>query len=111
MEERNRSIVSFLKVIADVTRLDILNFLKNTEKSASEIQDAVRKSQSTISQQLKILINSELINVRREGAKKYYKIKDPQIFDILSIIVSFIGDQNREKIDLITKDHIHDILT
>ncbi|MHA1385504.1 MAG: ArsR/SmtB family transcription factor [Candidatus Helarchaeota archaeon] len=111
MDERNKNIVAFLKVLADVTRLEILNFLKNQEKSASDIQSEIKKSQSTISQQLKILINSDLLSVRREGEKKFYKIKNAQIFDILSIILSFISNQNREKIDNITNLNILDTLS
>ena len=110
MNEVNENIVNFLKIIADTTRLSILQFLKNNETTASEIQGALNKSQSTISQQLKLLINVELVSFRRVGAKKFYKIKNPEIFNILSIIMAFISNQNKEKIDQLTSIDILDTL-
>ncbi|MFX0134224.1 MAG: ArsR/SmtB family transcription factor [Candidatus Hodarchaeota archaeon] len=110
MKEVDEKIVRFLKVIADVTRLEILNFLKNTEKTASEIQDAINKSQSTVSQQIKILISADLVSSRRDGAKKYYMIKNPKIFDVISLIKSYISTQDREKIEKITSIDVLDTL-
>ncbi|NVM04317.1 MAG: winged helix-turn-helix transcriptional regulator [Candidatus Helarchaeota archaeon] len=110
MKEIDEKIVSFLKVMADTTRLEILNFLKNTEKTASEIQNAIKKSQSTVSQQIKILISADLVEYRRDGAKKYYKVRNPKIFDIISVIKSYISSQNREKIDKMTSLDILDTL-
>ncbi len=110
MQEIDNKIVRFLKVIADVTRLQILNFLKDDEKTASEIQDAIKKSQSTVSQQIKILISADLVSYRRDGAKKYYKIKNSKIFDVITLIKSYISNQDRETIDKITSMDILDTL-
>lgn len=110
MKEINDKVVKFLKIIADSTRLEILEFLKNNENTANEIINAINKSQSTVSQQLKTLIDADLVISRREGAKKIYKLKNPQIFNIISMIISFITNQNREKIDTMSSLDVLDTL-
>ncbi len=110
MEELIEPLVNFLKVLADSTRLKIINFLKNGENSANHIQTALNKSQSTISQQLKILTNADILNVRREGVKKIYSIKNPQIFEVLSVLNSYILNTTKDKIENLTTFDILDTL-
>jgi len=90
MEDSIDSTANFLKVLADSTRLKIIIFLKNNEKTVQEIQDYLNRSQSTVSQQLKILTTADLLNVRQEGPKKFFTVKDNQIFDVVSKIESFM---------------------
>lgn len=107
----NESLVEFLKVLADPTRLAILDLLKiGGEKSSGSIQDALNKTQSTMSQQLKILVNADLLNVRKESRSKLYKIKYPQIFQILSALKLFVSKKNKEKIENLTDFDIIDTL-
>lgn len=110
MEELIEPLVKFLKVIADSTRLKIINLLKSGEKTANTIQASLAKSQSTISQQLKILTNADILVVRREGVKKFFKIKDPQIFEVISSISDYLSHLNKEKIDTLTSLDVLDTL-
>jgi len=105
MSELRKYTVEFLKVLADPTRLEILTQLKNDEKNSSEIQDELRKSQSTISKHLKMLVDSNLIDFEKKDNIKYYKIKHSDIFTLLSHINSTVADINTEKLkDLIDID-------
>ncbi|MFX1293748.1 MAG: ArsR/SmtB family transcription factor [Promethearchaeota archaeon] len=105
MEELIEPIANFLKVLADITRLKIIKFLKDSENTANNIQTAMKKSQSTISQQLKILTNADILEVRRVGAKKVYKIKNTQIFDVISFINTYLSSITKDKIeDLVSLD-------
>ncbi len=90
MEDSVDIIVNFLKSLADSTRLKIIYLLKDTEKTVQEIQELLNRSQSTVSQQLKILTTANLLKVRQEGPKKFFTIKDNQIFDVLLKIETFI---------------------
>ncbi|MHA1144928.1 MAG: ArsR/SmtB family transcription factor [Candidatus Helarchaeota archaeon] len=110
MQELISNLVDFLKVLADFTRLEILEYLKHGEKMANEIQIALNKSQSTISQQLKTLTGADLISVRKVGARKFYKIRDPRIFTILAAISSFLSQRHREKIDELSALDVIDTL-
>ncbi|MHA1489590.1 MAG: ArsR/SmtB family transcription factor [Promethearchaeota archaeon] len=98
------NLTEFLKILADTTRLEILEFLrtepgekKKREKSAGEIENGLKKSQSTISQQLKVLVKAKLINVRRESRNKFYKIRDSDIFKILDNVNDFLFNIDKKE--------------
>ncbi|NVM29055.1 MAG: winged helix-turn-helix transcriptional regulator [Candidatus Helarchaeota archaeon] len=110
MEELIDPIVLFLKVLADSTRLKIIELLKNTEMTANDIELKLNKSQSTTSQQLSKLIAADILQVRREGVKKFYSIKHPEIFTVLSSVNSYISSRDKEKIEDIASKDIIDTL-
>jgi len=100
MSDLKQTLAEFLKILADPTRLEILDFLKKKEeKSVGDLEKSLGRPQSTISQQLKVLTNANLLTVRREGRKRLYRISDPQIFKIISSLYAFISARNEEKID------------
>ena len=98
MSEIKKDIIEFLKVLADQTRLEILDLLNHEKKTSSEIQLALNKSQSTISQHLKVLANKNLIIFDRINNIKYYKIKNSEIFKLLVDIKDFAAKINQEKL-------------
>ncbi|MBN1216138.1 MAG: winged helix-turn-helix transcriptional regulator [Candidatus Lokiarchaeota archaeon] len=129
MNRIRRLMIEFLKTLADQTRLEILQILKNGEKSSSEIQEILNKSQSTISQHLKVLINHELIEsfqkdtiLEIENSNKkekisritksinYYKIKSADIFELLLKFQSYVINTNKIKINDIRDLDIIDTL-
>ena len=75
-----------LKMLADETRLNILEFLFGGEKCVCEIFPKVKRTQSTVSSQLGKLEKAGLIESRREGKKIFYKIKDNRVKKILAIV-------------------------
>ncbi|TXT59121.1 MAG: Arsenical resistance operon repressor, ArsR [Promethearchaeota archaeon] len=96
----NENLADFLKILADPTRLDILNILKDgKERTTTEIHEILDLSQPAISQQLKKLENVDLLKARRESRKKYYKIKDPQIFRILTLLNLYMSNISKDKIE------------
>ncbi|MHA1579634.1 MAG: ArsR/SmtB family transcription factor [Candidatus Freyarchaeota archaeon] len=78
--------VEVLKALADETRLKILQFLGKEEKCQCEIVPVMEKSQSTISQHLQILVNSGVLEYRREGQRSLYRLKDERIIKILELV-------------------------
>ncbi|NHJ21651.1 MAG: ArsR family transcriptional regulator [Candidatus Lokiarchaeota archaeon] len=100
MSEFRNDLIEFLKVLADQTRLEILDLINNESKTSAQIQSALEKSQSTISQHLKVLTNSNIIKFERKDNVKYYEIKNVEIFKILIDIKSFIDSMsNNDVID------------
>jgi len=55
MSEITEFTINFLKVLADQTRLQILDLLKDHEITQKDIEDNLKLTQSTISQHLKTL--------------------------------------------------------
>jgi len=96
-------VVSFLKILGDETRLKILNLLKNQEMTAKEIEERLGKSQSTISQHLKGLLEARLVEKidpddSNKKAKKY-TVKDPNIIKLLENIKAFIISQKKSQLE------------
>ena len=104
-------LAEFLKVLGDKTRIEILDLLKDgEEKKVTTINELLGKSQSSISQQLKILENANLVDSRKEGRNKFYKIKDPQIIKIFTLLNSYISNLNQGKIEELADLDILDTL-
>ena len=110
MSELKKDIIEFLKVLSDQTRLEILDLLYHKNKTSSEIQSALKKSQSTISQHLKVLTNMNLIIFDKINNIKYYKIKNKEIFKLLIDIKSFVAEINKEKLQAMSNEDILDTL-
>jgi DNA-binding transcriptional ArsR family regulator len=75
----------FFKALAHPTRIRILELLKAGEKSVSEIQAELAAEGSTASQQLAILRMKNLVDTRKAGNLIYYRLRDPQIIELLEV--------------------------
>jgi ArsR family transcriptional regulator len=78
--------VKVLSDLSDPTRLEIIEYLRPGEKCVCEIMPAFRRSQSTISKHLNILYESGILDRRIDGKKTLYRIKDPQVFEIIKAV-------------------------
>jgi DNA-binding transcriptional ArsR family regulator len=76
---------SYLKAIAQPTRLKILYFLKDGEKCQCKIIPQMREDQSNISRHLNHMRDLGILESRKEGISVYYRIKDRRIFRLLSL--------------------------
>lgn len=83
-----------LKLLADDTRMAILQSLRSGEQTVSAIEEITGKSHSTTSQQLKNMLNANLVTFRKDGTQKFYQIRDYQIFDMLEAISSYLSTSN-----------------
>jgi len=103
MSELTEKVSDFLKVLCDQTRLEILELLKNGEKTSEEIQNDLHRTQSTISLQLKKLIDENLITFEKKKEDKvsinYYRVKNDYVFKILSYIRSFVITLQKDKVE------------
>ena len=71
------SIVKFLKLLSDSTRIRILHLLRQAELSVAELQEILSMGQSRISTQLSHLKEAGLIANRRAGKNIFYRFKTP----------------------------------
>jgi ubiquinone/menaquinone biosynthesis C-methylase UbiE/DNA-binding transcriptional ArsR family regulator len=67
-------ILKSLKALSDATRLRIIALLENEELSVQELQEVTRMGQSRISTHLGLLLDSGLVQSRREGKRTFYKL-------------------------------------
>jgi ArsR family transcriptional regulator len=78
--------IKLLKAMADETRLKILQYLMNGEQCACTIVPFIGKAQPTVSQHLKILVEAGILDLRRDGVKMLYRIKDDRAVHIMELL-------------------------
>ncbi|MBA7528481.1 hypothetical protein ES705_20667 [subsurface metagenome] len=111
-DESRRSVVEFLRVLADPTRLEILGFLKDNEMSASKIKKEISRSQSTTSKHLNMLVGNNLIYFEKKNNIKYYKLnRNIDINNLIAQINSIVNTINKEKLKEIRDVDIIDTLS
>jgi len=110
MSELNNYISEFLKALSDQTRLDILFLLQKETRTSSDLQEILQKSQSTISQHLKILLTNNLISFEKKDKENLYSIKDLETSNFLTEISSFVIRRNKEKLEDFIDSDIRDVL-
>ena len=81
-----------LKALADPTRREILNLLKNGKKSAGEICEHFDISAAAISRHLSVLKEADLVYDTREGKFIYYEINTSVLEETLLWIADLKGD-------------------
>lgn len=87
----------FFKGFADYNRLCIFESLLEGEKTVSEIIEETGFNQSKISNHLKCLRDSDLVDAKQDGKFIYYSIKDEKIRTILSLSMELLKDTSEEK--------------
>lgn len=75
-----------LKVLGHPARLEMLAGILKDECNVTQIQNKLGLPQSTISQHLSILRNMDILEARREGTKRCYKVIDEMAIKILKMI-------------------------
>ncbi len=80
-----------LKAIAHPVRLRILDALREDEECVCHLTALLKQRQAYVSQQLMFLRQAELIEDRKDGWRVYYRIKNPQIVEILDALNGFVG--------------------
>jgi DNA-binding transcriptional ArsR family regulator len=73
------------KALAHPARIRILELLRESEKSVTELQLALGMEGSTVSQQLAILRLRNLVETRKSGTSIFYRLRDPQVNDLLAV--------------------------
>lgn len=68
------NIVLICKALGDTNRLEIVKMLSNEEKCGCKLLERFDITQPTLSHHMKILVESGLINDRKEGKWHYYSI-------------------------------------
>ena len=75
----------FFKALAHPARLKILDLLRSGEMSVNELQTRLEMEPSAVSQQLAVLRNKNIVESRKNGTSVYYRVRDPQVFELLDV--------------------------
>ncbi len=84
------------KIFTNPKRLEIINLLKNGEKTVSELEELTGLPQANISQHLTILRQNSVVVTRRDGVNIYYKIANPKILQACNLMREVLLEQLAE---------------
>ena len=75
------------------TRLSILEILRDGEQCVCHLEAALGYRQAYISQHLIVLREAGLVDDRRDGARMYYRVIKPEVFDLVESASRLSGDK------------------
>jgi ArsR family transcriptional regulator len=75
----------FFRALAHPTRIRILEILVRGGRTVHQLQEALALDQPTVSQQLAVLRNQNIVATRKEGLSVRYTLRDPLVGDLLEL--------------------------
>jgi ArsR family transcriptional regulator len=75
-----------MKALANPDRLMLLCQLSQGEMSVGELEATLGIRQPTLSQQLTVLRDEELVDTRREGKYVYYSVRSAEALAVLKVL-------------------------
>ena len=73
------------KALGHPVRIRILELLRTGEQTVSELHARLEIDPSSVSQQLAVLRNRQLVTGRKQGTSVYYSAVDPQVYELLDV--------------------------
>lgn len=77
---------TLMKVMANADRLMLLCQLSQGEKSVGELESLLDIRQPTLSQQLTVLREAELVATRRDGKSIFYRISSQSAMAVMHVL-------------------------
>ncbi len=78
-------------------RLEILDVLRDGEHCVCHLEAALGYRQAYISQQVSVLRAAGLIQERRDGLNRYYRVMQPQVFAVLDAAQPLAGNKKSKR--------------
>jgi DNA-binding transcriptional ArsR family regulator len=95
--------IDSLQAISEPTRLAILQLVRNSEMSAGEVAGHFKGiSRPAVSQHLGVLKKAGLINERRKGTSRIYRLR-PEGFESLKTLLENFWDPRLEKLKAVAE--------
>ena len=93
MEQIYLSTAKIAKAISDPKRLRIVDMLSCGELCACEILEAFHITQPTLSHDMRVLIEAEIVKDRREGKNIYYSLNQSGLNEFSKTIQDIITEK------------------
>jgi ArsR family transcriptional regulator len=92
---RAAQLAEMLKAVAHPLRLRLIAALCERERRVTGLVDRLGAPQAAVSQQLRILRMSGLVQVRREGGAALYSLAEPRLRDLVACVSGCRRDEGR----------------
>jgi DNA-binding transcriptional ArsR family regulator len=86
----------FFRLLGHPVRVRVLELLREGERTVGDLQAALELDSSGTSQHLTAMRRQGLLESRKDGAKVYYRVKDPRTFQLLEIAREILTTQLEE---------------
>jgi len=95
------------KTLASPKRLEILNALKEGEKTVTELVEILGVPKANVSQHLAVMRHKSILTTRREGVNIFYRVANPKVIQACILMREVLTEQMQEKsklIDIVSQD-------
>ena len=75
-----------MKVLSNRDRMMLLCQISQGEMCVGELEEVLDIHQPTLSQQLTVLRNEELVETRREGKQIYYSLSNHAVLEVMNVL-------------------------
>ncbi|HVJ23149.1 MAG TPA: metalloregulator ArsR/SmtB family transcription factor [Burkholderiales bacterium] len=86
-----------MKTLANPDRLLLLCQLSRGEMSVGELEASLGILQPTLSQQLGVLREEQIVQTRRDGKHIYYRVHSPQALAVLNVLYDQFCRKGKKK--------------
>ena len=86
-------VAAYFQVLAEPTRLQILNLLRAQERNVGELAQLCGYSAANISRHLSLLTQHGFVVRETRGNSAYYRIADPSVYDLCDLVCGNIARQ------------------
>ncbi|MGI9624096.1 MAG: ArsR/SmtB family transcription factor [Acidimicrobiales bacterium] len=81
------------RALAEPTRREILRIVRDDEATVSQIAENFTVSRPAVSQHLRVLQEADLVTVRAEGTRRYYRTRPEGLGDLRAWLDEFWVDR------------------
>ncbi len=94
----NTATLDVFRAVSDPTRRSILDYLREGEMTVSDLVARFSMTQSAISQHLRLLRDARLVQVRKDGRLRRYRLNSKPLLEIYDWVAHYEQFWN-EKLD------------
>ena len=84
-------VAATFKALSDPTRVRIVAAILEEERCVHDLCEELDLEQSTVSHQLRVLRDKQLVRHRKEGRHVYYRLDDEHVRSLLETALDHVG--------------------
>ena len=89
-------VAAYFQVLAEPTRLHILNLLRDSEYSVGELAEAIGSSAANTSRHLAQMAQHGFVDRQTRGNSVYYVIADPSVYALCELVCGTLAERFRK---------------
>lgn len=91
------------KTLASPKRLEIINALKDGEKTVTDLVDTLGVPKANVSQHLAVMRHKGVLKARREGVNIFYSLVNPKVVQACTLMKEVLTEQVKQNSRLLKK--------